>query len=230
VQPRPVEATLIELVRARLAEAAQDIGRAESLLDKGNVVDARRALQAARQSQEDARVGLRAIETLPTRLQGYLSVTRDLSIVKVRAVDARPSFPVEVPEELRADLRAAGKEQDAQAFVGMVRLLGDVFAPEYRLFQDIDAEILEAHTVGKRYASQTVRGRQFPAQKRADLPAGGTIELHSSPPTTGVGTLQEGQDYWVAITPPIAAKAIPREIGALGRTWIVFAMPAGAHR
>ena len=100
----------------------------------------------------------------------------------------------------------------------------------YRLFhvdriKNVDAEILEVDTVGKRYAARTVRGKQFPSEKRRDLRQGGMIELEHDPPDTGVGQMDEGRNYWIAITPPIASKAIPRAIGALGRTRIVFALP-----
>jgi hypothetical protein len=43
---------------------------------------------------------------------------------------------------------------------------------------------------------------------------------------TGVEKLTVGRDYWLAITPPNAFKAIPREYGTGEHTVIVFAIPA----
>ncbi|MEW6743203.1 MAG: hypothetical protein AB1486_10640 [Planctomycetota bacterium] len=210
-QPKPVEVTLIGLIGTKIAEAAQQIRRAENLLNQGDVAEVRVALHDARRSQEEAQDGLRLIESLASRLRVYLSVMEDLSVIKARILRATQSFPD--PSDL--------PDPWERAILGFADL---VLPGSVRDTQNIEAEILELAAIGKRYASRTRMGKRLPCQQRNDLHPGGTMELLGSRPD--IGRFEEGQDYWLAITPPIAFKFIPREVGAEGRTVIVFAMRA----
>jgi len=219
---KPVQAKLIQLVEDKLAEAEKESVKVNSLLNNGETVKARATLQAARQRLEEARDGHRLIENLSSRLRVFLSNSEDLSVLKVRILSTRTRIPhpSQLAEETAPHLKDDPRWRRIEVIAGSV----------YRLFhvdriKNVDAEILEVDTVGKRYAARTVRGKQFPSEKRRDLRQGGMIELEHDPPDTGVGQMDEGRNYWIAITPPIASKAIPRAIGALGRTRIVFAMP-----
>jgi hypothetical protein len=213
----PVQAALIDLVRAKLASAGGEVARAGNLLDEGEAVEARAALRSARRLQEEARDGLRIIEDLPSRLRIYLSSPEDLSVIKVRILNARPSIPYPSFPQAPDDPRWRSYESVLR---GAYRLLG---AERYKI---VGAEVLEVRTVGKRYAGRTLRGKQFPSRLREDLRRGDAMELNNDAPETGVEPLEEGRAYWIAITPPIASKGIPRAIGSFGRNRIVFAIPA----
>ena len=66
-------------------------------------------------------------------------------------------------------------------------------------------------------------------RKRDRLLNGVTIELENSP-DRDVGKLVPGKEYWLAITPPNAHKALPREAGTGDHTTIVFAVPVNPRR
>jgi hypothetical protein len=72
-------------------------------------------------------------------------------------------------------------------------------------------------------------GRRFRFEKRRDLEPGRTIELHLWEDRNrfpGVRGLEEGHEYWLAIPPPVALKALPSMHGSSRRTWIKFVMRA----
>jgi hypothetical protein len=208
-----VQATLLEVIRARIAEDAQELQRCETLLAEGKVAAARAALAAARTGQEETREALRPIANLagPHRW-----VIGDLAVVRARIVRTLP-----VPMKL--DVSDLEDPRD-RALFGTLHGIGQLVAGALG-FQWLEAEVLEVRGAGSRYASRTRMGRQHPGQKRDDLAGGRKVELESSAPDTGVGRLQEGREYWLALTPRNAHKALPKEAGTGDHTMIVLAIP-----
>lgn len=212
---KPIGAKLIELIARELATAEERATLAERALAEDKAEEARAALEGIRRSQEQAQQGLRWIRKLSGKelMEGRLSVIEDLSLIKARIARALPEFELPVDPD------------PAHGVFGRVseRLRDGLFA------QYIEAEVLEPNTVGSRFASGTEMGRRAPSEKRHDLEPGRTIELHlweRRNDFPGLEGLEEGRQYWLAITPPLALKAIPRMAGTMGRTWIAFAMPA----
>lgn len=205
-----LQATLIGLVRGRLAEAEEEMARTQSLLAEGKSVEARDALHATRERVKDAQEALRLIVNLGLRLRTHEACPEDLSIIRARITDARPKFPVEPDKALGLALLSA------------LRLTRQFFRMDE--FQAIDAEILEVHTVGKRYPTGTDSGRKFPSKKREDLFVGALLELNNWPFEEDTGQLEKGLEYWLAVTPPIVLKSIPGLFEVEGGSRIAFAM------
>jgi hypothetical protein len=205
--------TLMSIARTKIIEADNEIQRAERLLEDGKYTDAQSALKNAISVQSKALHGLKLIENLPARLHFYYySKIEDLSVLKIRVLKARPK-------------NSESNNSDVDIRVRIFIKIAD-FILKGNYFQDINAEIIDITNVGKRYASETRKGKEFPNDLRQDLSKGEILDLENDAPQTGVDQLVEGREYYIAITPPIASKGIPRAEGAMGRTRIVFAIQA----
>ncbi|MEW6745210.1 MAG: hypothetical protein AB1486_20855 [Planctomycetota bacterium] len=219
---------VIELIEQEFARAEEHTSRAEMLLTDGKTDEARAAIHASLRSQEELQQGVQWIQRLTGEelMKLHLSVIEDLSLVKVRVVHARPEFDLdpdlsEIPDP--ADREAARSIERLNELAARELFGVDPFA------QYIEAQIVETHTRGSRYAFGTDMGRQFHFEKRHDVDAGRTIELHlweDKNTFPGIRGLEEGQEYWLALTPPLALKFFPRRSGQSGRTWITFVMPS----
>jgi hypothetical protein len=211
--PQRLEEALVKLTRGKLVESDQHLARAEDLLGDGRSEAAHAAIQLARRNLQDAEDGFRWIGRLGTRLHEFRLAIGDVSLVKARIIAERPMYPS--PETRDAGLRAANR---LTRFVVRVGLDRDVDK-----YQRLHAELVEIGLVGKRYPSGSQMRERFPAQIREDLVVGASLELKSD---GQVRMLDAERDYWIAITAPVALKAIPRAIGAMGSNWLVFALPA----
>jgi hypothetical protein len=224
VAPEPSAATrAIELLAQELGRADERRHRALKLLGIGETEEARAAVEGARRRLEAVQQGIRWTRALTGEqlLTHKVCVVEDLSLVKVRATGVRPEF--EVDEEAVGEL-----EPGARAQFEVIDLLTRLYVAGVGLLaQSIEAQVLEAPVVGSRYPFATTRGRQFPAEKRRDLDAGSTVEVHLwalEDELPGIVGMEAGQEYWLLITPPVALKSIPRQVGESGRTWVLFAL------
>jgi len=211
VHQQAVLTKLIQLLQRRQARATRHARRAESQLKEGKLVEARVALRSAQHDLEEVQRGVRWLEkTLPR----WNDDAKYLSLIRARIVRERAHIEA-LSEGASPLVRAYGR------FVG-------------RLFeaygQDVDARILEAHAVGRRFDPQTIMGRLFPSRKRRDLGAGQDVQLNNVPKETHIRQLNEGQEYWLVITPPLAIDAVPRAVGSSGRSNVVFALRARKRR
>lgn len=198
----PVPMTLAELIRSHVADADAAVALAQNLAAEGRVAESRAALDAARRRQAEARNGLRSIVGL-FREWNYWRVG-DLSIVEARIARALPIH-------------------DVPPGTGAFHVVGEL-AMKASGRQRLEAEILEARTVGKRYDNRTEMGKRYPSQRRDDVIRGGTIVIENSRFETGE-KLEPGRAYRLALTPPNAYKAIPRDAGKGEHTQVVFALP-----
>ena len=95
---------------------------------------------------------------------------------------------------------------------------------------DIDAQVLEALVIGPAYRPNTIAGIFNPDEKRNSLLPGRSINLNYGDdpayPTRYVSMDQddEGKEFWLVISPPLAIKGITRMRGRSGRSGIVFAI------
>ena len=84
----------------------------------------------------------------------------------------------------------------------------------------------------RRHAFATAYGRRFPFEKRRDAEPRESMELHlwmEAENFRDFEELEAGQTYWLAVTPPIALKSLPRAAGESGRSWITFVMRAAGR-
>ncbi len=226
VDPGPtVGARILELIDCEAETAAKHLERAvETLLaDSSALDDARPALEAAKRSEGEVRLAIRWFERLMR--EDRRSSIDELSLVRAKVVSAHPSFDLEG----KSPLDEIEDPVERALIRGMHRLTDLALRADEVYAQEIEALIVEAPAVGNRYAFATSRWREFPTEKRRDLDAGQTVELHLWEQWRffpGVRGLEEGAEYWLAVTPPLALKGIPRRVGESGRTWVVFALRA----
>lgn len=227
-----VVAKVLQRIEREHARAAQEIGRARTLLTRGDLVAATEHLHAARLAQEEVRGGDAWIRRL-VRDHGviqHMAVIEDLSFVRARVVKARRDLQVDL-SELPAKDRALIRVLNRVALGILGRVLGGPTSFDEVVLQEIGARIAEIHTVGSRYARKTLWGKRFPFQKRRDLTPGATVELHYWKLKKGsIRELREGREYWLVLTPPLALKDPPRIAGQSGRTWIDLALRAAPRR
>lgn len=175
--------------------------------DRGGKV--RESVVEARRIVEEVHRGLRWLRDVQWQWQ---ELAPYLSLVKVRIVRAVPHGE-----------RAMEGVQDP-----IVRGLGGLLGRVMSGLVDIEARVLEVHTVGRAYLRGSIRARLHPRRKRKDLRVGATIPLDLNAYKTGIWITKddEGQDYWLLIGPSAATKAIPRLAGVGGRSSIFFALRA----
>ncbi|MBI1851310.1 MAG: hypothetical protein HYR85_13300 [Planctomycetes bacterium] len=220
---------LFELIEQESTRARQSTSRAEALLADGKTDEARAAALAARRSELEVQQAIFWFRTLTGEalMRKQVSVIEDLSLVKVHVVRTRSEFEIDLSNSPDA------REREAAPLIPLLQFAGQIVGRhvfDMDLFtQAVDARILEGPVVGSRYAFGTDMGRKSPFEKRRDLEPGQTVEIHlwadrfEFPEVRG---LEEGQDYWLVVTPPIALKSLPRKAGEMGRTWITFVMRA----
>jgi hypothetical protein len=221
---------VLDLIEPEFARFEAHTRRAEASLMVGNLDEAGAAIRSALRSAHEARQGVRWLQELTgEELMGrHLSVIEDLSLLKVRVLSPRRELD---PVQALADSRdTADQARGKEALGRLMRItVGALGFPEM-FAQSIEAQVLEAHTVGSRYAFGTRNGRRSAFEKRPGLERGRTVEVHlwmEKKVFPGVEGLQSGEECWVAVTPPVALKALPRAAGdESGRTWVTFVMRA----
>jgi hypothetical protein len=155
------------------------------------------------------------------------AVLSDLSIIKIKATEVRQPKPV--TEWMKAE-----RQKDP---------LMDKYLRYIELCQTARGTILDARTIGKRYATLTKVGGRQPNEMRSDFEVGGTIEFENSPeldssldlvkaiesggaidPAARFQKLEQDYEYWVCITPEtkFATGLFARAI----KTNVVFAIRA----
>ena len=226
-QPPSLNGKILELIEQGIARSEENLIRSRSLLAHGNSGEAHTALEMALQSQVEVHQGLYWIYRLTGEelMKKHNSINEDLSLIKVRVVNAVPALDLSVlfntAFERKTSKLIQGRVKDA-----VEDMIGDVGVEH---FQRIRAEILETHTVGSRYAFGTKMGRRYPLEKRSDVEPGQIIDVslwEYKDTFPGIIVLERGKEYWLAITPPLALKSIPRMQGESGRFWITFVMPS----
>jgi hypothetical protein len=222
-RPRP-----IDRLDEAIASAAASLDSVEPLIEAGSREPATAALARARRIDDALEQGLlwmRKLRGEPS-MREHLCVVEDLSLVRVRVTRVRPEF------EVGPDA-AGGEDRRARLLIPLLQWAGGIVMRHVFdmdvLDQVVECRILEAPTAGSRYAVGTEMGKRHPLEERGDVQLGKTVEVHlwidrNSDPT--LEGLEEGEEYWLALTPPLALKPIPRKSGNDGRTWVAFAMKA----
>lgn len=201
VSVEPVELTLLKLFATGISQLTERINRFESTLDSRAIEQNINLMRSLDEYVNEFVEAFEALRNIQRASEVYYCSAIDLSLIKTNIVEAKPRI----------------SDSDV-----IVKLGGDSFLVDV----EIDARVLEIHSIGRRYGSRTTMATKFPFKLRDDIKIDQSIDLRYARVGRRGAAPRAAERYWVALTPPTANKRFFRESGWQGNnTRILIAIP-----